>query len=146
MALSKEDLADIADLIEARAQARGTGKTEEQKRRAALVAKIKAAAHKSSSHAHYVVGGQGAYREGVLYGPGQVIRLPLDENPSHTWKPASSKGIAAAERAAALKADETAELVAELDDGDAGDDDEAKKSGKGKKPGKGGRAADQDVA
>jgi hypothetical protein len=134
MALTKEQLAEAKTFF-------AEEESPKQKADKALRAKIKAAAHKTSTHAHYVVGPQGAYSQGVLYKPGEVIKLPLDREPSVTFRPASSKGIAAAERAAALKADETAELVAELDTAPVLEDDAAK--GKGKKSG---RASDTDVA
>jgi hypothetical protein len=149
--LSKEDLLELATTLRALGSGEHAGPTAEQKKRAKKIAEIKEKAHKNATHAFYVVGEQGAYREGVRYSAGQVIKVPLDENPSHTWRPAGGKGIAEAARKEKLKVDEAADLVAEGDDeadeAEADEVDEApKKPAKAaKKPAKGSRAADQDV-
>lgn len=37
------------------------------------------------------VGMEGAYRDGRVYAPGETIRLPIEEDPSITWEPITSK-------------------------------------------------------
>lgn len=55
----------------------------------ARVAAIKAAAKRTpdGKSAMYVVGPQGHYRMGRLYGPGEVVTIPLDQDPSVTFEP-----------------------------------------------------------
>lgn len=136
-------------------------------------AEIKAAAFKSKRFAYYIVGHQGAYRQGRLYQKGEVILLPHGEDPSVTFKPATEQGVMVAERVVAKRKAEEAELagLAKDDEGldtdellaDAnkaapdepeGDESEAEpeekpakvaKAKPAKKPGKG-RASDKDVA
>lgn len=51
-------------------------------------AKLKAETAKEGGDALYYIpeGGSKFYRLGVVYEPGSVVRLPLDEDPSVTWE------------------------------------------------------------
>ncbi len=124
--------------------------TDRQKLHAAKRASLKKAAHKTATHAHYVVGPQGAYKDGVLYKEGDLIKLPLDAEPSRTFRPASSKGVAFAEaKAAAEDAAAGDELVADEAAAPEAEEPAAKpakaKPSKAAKPAKAKRAADADV-
>ncbi len=124
--------------------------TDKQKRDAAKRASIKKAAHKTATHAHYVVGPQGAYMEGVLYKEGDLIKLPIDKEPSRTFRPASAKGVAFAEaKAAAEDADTGDELVAAEVEGDEAEAEapaaKPSKKAPAAKPAKAGRTANRDI-
>lgn len=127
-----EDIAEgLAEFLKSLPKPPKDGVTEEHKAARTKRAAIKAAAHKTKRNAYYVVGREGAYRDGRLYAKGEIITLPLDEDPSHTFKPASPAHLGAAAAAEAKRKAEEAELVGadvEDDDGDveppAGDDGE----------------------
>lgn len=117
--LSEDIAAGLAEFLKSLPTPPKDGVTLEakvaQKKRAA----IKAKAHKTKRHAYYVVGRDGAYREGRLYTQGEVITLPVDEDPSHTFRPATAAHLGAAAAAEAKRSAEAAELNgADLDDGD----------------------------
>lgn len=125
MQMSKEQFKEfIAAVRESSLPDAPKGLTEEAKRAQAKRAAIKKAAFKTKRFAHYIVGHQGAYAEGRLYEVGELIRLPLDKDPSVTFKPASERGVAIAEAEAAKKKAEFDELSGAAKDDDALDADE----------------------
>lgn len=79
---------------------RAKGKRKSEMTKADYDAKrkaIKAAAHEEGGFKFYRNGGEMFYRQGFCTPPYGLIRLPSEEDPSHTWEPArSSKASAAA--------------------------------------------------
>lgn len=61
--------------------------SEAKERREKMRAETKKEGSGKDEVALYLVGGQKAYRGGVTYEPGEVIRLPIAELPSLTFSP-----------------------------------------------------------
>ncbi len=115
--------------------------SEKATRDAAKRAEIKKAAFKDSTHAHYVVGPQLFYSKGKLYQAGEIVRLPLDQEPSITFRPASTKGVAAVEAAEAAEGAGVGDELVASSEPVVAEEEDTKKHGK-----KHGRASDRDVA
>lgn len=169
MALSKEDIADLAQVFAAalQAQARAPADPDAAERLAKHKAKradITARTHKTKTHARYrlseaaYIAGQGKLPAGTL------VTVPVKHVPSHTWVPVDAKGNAldalpdeddlTPEVDDETEVDEDTEPEPDADEEPEPDEEPeapparkaAAKPVKGAKPTKGGRASDKDVA
>jgi len=120
--LSKDIAAGLAEFLQTLPEA-PKGPTPEAIEAEKKRAKIKAKAFKSARFGYYIVGHKGAYSKGRLYKAGELIKLPLDQDPSVDFQPATQDGAAVADaeevarlRAVADAANSQADAADELDD------------------------------
>lgn len=124
MAKMTSEVKQLTDALLRLLPDRPKGPTPEQKEMRRKQKALHAATFKTKRFAHYIVGRQGAYAEGKSYKEGEVIRLPVDQLPSHTFQAVDRDGVAVAELEAKRKARELEESAGSAADEPGLDADE----------------------